>query len=106
MFGLIEVTLEEEEFGVEETEDEEETQGTKGSGITMVKDENIHLLTDDETCIVYMKCLLKLTKTNVGSSCTVKGCACPVSVRTNNVGSEIYMFWVSLFVFQNQLNPT
>lgn len=98
MFGLTEVTLEEEEFGVEEREaddpeDEEESQGTKGSGVTMVKDENIHLLTDDETCIVYMKCLLKLAKTNEGSSCTVKGCACPVSVRTNNVGSAIYMFW-------------
>lgn len=112
MFGLTEVNMEEEEFGAEETEDageaedEQETQGNRGSGITKIKDEkDIHLLTSDKTCLVYQKCILKLASCNVGNSCKATGCTSPVSHRTENIGSALYIFWVSLLVFfqQNQL---
>lgn len=100
MFGLTEVNMEEEEFGAEETEDageaedEQETQGNRGSGITKIKDEeDIHLLTSDKTCLVYQKCILKLASCNVGNSCKVKGCTSPVSHRTENIGSALYIFW-------------
>lgn len=109
MFGLTEVNMEEEEFGAEETEDagaaedEQETQGNRGSGITKIKDEeDIHLLTSDKTCLVYQKCILKLASCNVGNSCKVKGCTSPVSHRTENIGSALYIFWVSLLVFSTK----
>ena len=71
MFDLAEVTLEEQEFGPEETEaadleDGQDMQEDTGSGIIRIKDEDdVHLMTKDDTCLVYKKCLLKLASTKV-----------------------------------------
>ncbi|XP_061167509.1 uncharacterized protein LOC133176402 [Saccostrea echinata] len=74
MLGLTEVTLEEQEFGVEETEgdeaeDERDIQEEVGSGIIQIKDEeNVQLLTQDETRPVYKKCLLRVASINIEDS--------------------------------------
>lgn len=106
MFGLIEVNMEEKEFGVEEiedvgeVEDEQEIQGNRGFGIIKIKDEeDIYLLISDKICFVYQKCILKLVSCNVGNSCKVIGCIFLVSYWIENIGLVFYIFWVSLFVF-------
>nr|XP_022301675.1 uncharacterized protein LOC111109742 [Crassostrea virginica] len=99
MFDLAEVTLEEQEFGPEETEaadleDGQDMQEDTGSGIIRIKDEDdVHLMTKDDTCLVYKKCLLKLASTKVKYTCKVKGCSGPVSFRTENIGSALYIYW-------------
>ena len=73
-------------------EDAQDTQEDTGSGIIKIKDEDgVHLMTKDDTCLVYKKCLLKLanTCTNVEYSCKVRGCSGPVSHRTENIGSVL-----------------
>ena len=105
MLDLAEVTLEEQEFGPEETEaadleDGQDMQEDTGSGIIRIKDEDdVHLMTKDDTCLVYKKCLLKLASTKVEYTCKVKGCSGPVSFRTENIGSALYIYWVSFECF-------
>ena len=100
MLGLKEISLGEQEFGADEVEgdeeDLEETIEEKGPGITKISDvADIHVLSKDETCLVYRSCLLKLANTRIDYRCKVKGCTSPVSLRTGNVGSALYIFWVS-----------
>ena len=105
MFDLAEVTLEEQEFGPEKTkaadlEDGQDMQEDTGSGIIRIKDEDdVHLMTKGDTCLVYKKCLLKLASTKVDYTCKVKGCSGPVSFRTENIGSALYIYWVSFECF-------
>ena len=95
-----EITLEEQEFGKEETEwdgksDSEERADDAGPGITKILcEEDVHLLTEDETCLVYKKCLLQLANTSISKMCKVKGCKQPIGNRTSSVGSALYIFWV------------
>ena len=73
-------------------EDAQDTQEDTGSGIIRIKDEDdVHLMTKDDICLVYKKCLLKLADTciNVEYSCKVRGCSGPVSHRTENIGSVL-----------------
>ncbi|XP_055999261.1 uncharacterized protein LOC125649364 [Ostrea edulis] len=99
MFGLEEVSLEVQEFGVEEVEGDEEgglqeTIEETGSGVTKIKNvEEMPILTRDETCLVYKRCLLKLANTHIDYKCKVKGCNSPISLRTGNIGSALYIFW-------------
>ena len=94
--------MEEEEFGREEVDgdgdlDIQEQPEETGPGITKIlSEEDVHLLTDDETCLVYKRCLLQLANTNINKMCKVKGCNLPVGTRTESVGSAIYIYWVNL----------
>ena len=105
MVDLAEVTLVEQEFGPEETdaadlEDGQDMQEDTGSGIIRIKDEDdVHLMTKDDTCLVYKKCLLKLTSTKVEYTCKVKSCSGQVSPRTENIGSAVYIYLLSFEFF-------
>lgn len=63
-----------------------------GPEITKIlSEEDVHLLTDDETCSAYKRCLLQLANTNIKKMCKVK-----VWHRTESVGSAINIYWVNL----------
>lgn len=57
----------------------------------------------DRPYLVYMNCLLKLAHTNIKQICTE--CQSEVNLKTNKVGSALYLTWVSykLPCFNNEL---
>lgn len=99
MDNLKEITLEEQEFGEEECDTEvenesEEMRDDTGPGvIKLTNTEDIKILTEDFTCLVYRRCLLKLASTNVNKICSVEGCNSAITLRTENIGSALYIYW-------------
>lgn len=76
-----------------ESDDEEQL----GPGVTRIlQPEDKGPLLDDSCSLVYMNCLIRLTKIKIESVCKVKGCGLPVAVSTKSVGSAVYLTWVSI----------
>lgn len=102
MDNLKEVTLEEQEFGEEEcetevkNESEEMKEDTCPGVIKLTNTKDIKILTEDFTCLVYGRCLLKLASTSVNKVCSIKVIRCnsAVTLRTENIGSALYIYWV------------
>ena len=98
---LKEMTLEEQVFGEEEfypgeiKNETEDMNIDSGPGVTKINHpEDLRLLNEGHTCLVYESCLLKLASTHVSKICNVKGCNSSVTQRTENIGSALYIYWV------------
>lgn len=112
MDNLKEVTLEEQEFGEEECEIEvenesEEMKEDTGPGvIKLTITEDIKILTEDFTCLVYRRFLLKLASTNVNKICSIEEFNSAITICTENIRSALYIYWVPksyyFFYLKNQ----
>lgn len=72
----------------------EEMKEDTGPGvIKLTNTDHIKILTEDLTWLVYMRCLLKLASTNVNKVCSVEGWNSSITLRTENIGSALYIYW-------------
>lgn len=101
MDNLKEVSLEEQQFGEEEceTEVENESEDIKredtGPGVILLTNtEDIKIITEDFTWLVYRRCLLKVASTNVNKVSSVQGYYSAMTLRTEIIGSALYIHWV------------
>ena len=62
--------------------------------IEKTEDENI---AGEETCVVYKNSLLSLVNRNFPNTCTKRSCEENVSIKTERVGTAIYLIWVIFF---------
>lgn len=58
--------------------------------------EDHNLVTDDETFFVYLSPLLTLAQVHVPGLCSVEGCKTPVHIKSETIGSALYLKWVSM----------
>lgn len=103
---MLEVTFAEAEFGQIEGEEEGEASEAEAEesfeipGIfRLLRVEDQHQLTQDECHIVYQKPLLNLARLKIDNSCSLNGCGQHVDIQHENIGSAIYIKWVSLIFF-------
>ncbi|XP_062612144.1 uncharacterized protein LOC134273936 [Saccostrea cucullata] len=91
------VNIEEEEdegADMNEKDGSDEPAVDMGPGIRRIDATNIDAFMSDRPYLVYMDCLLKLAHTNVRQTCTLSDCHSEVTLKTDNVGSALYLTWV------------
>ena len=101
--GDIEVGAE-AEFGEEEEEELDSEFEELSSGINRIHSPtDANIVCEDEAVMVYMTPLLLLARAKVDNTCQVKGCGKAICIKSNFVGSAVYLKWVylKLFLFEH-----
>lgn len=90
------IDIEEEEFegvDINEKDGSDEPAVDLGPSIQRMTQADVDEFMSDRPFLVHMNCLLKLAHTNIKQICTE--CQSEVNLKTNKVGSALYLTWMS-----------